>query len=51
MINQKQHGLVRLGKQAKDSGSYYVSESLGKTSLKVYMVEKSGSNTEQNLTV
>lgn len=50
MINQKQHGLVRLRKQAKDSGSYYMNKSLGEESLKVYTVEKRGSNTEQNLT-
>lgn len=50
MINQKQRGLVRLGKQAKDSGSYYMSKSLGEASLKVYMLEKSGSSTDQNLT-
>lgn len=39
MINQKKHLLVMLGKQAKDSGSYYINKSLGETNLKVYMVE------------
>lgn len=42
MINQKQCGYVRLGKQAKDLGSYYINKNLGETSLKFYVVEKGG---------